>query len=110
MQLQQLQVSSSSDEPRRQVGRFVLLEEIGVGAKSVVYRAQEAGSGREVALKIIKLRGSSMDKQRVRREVEVRDMLHSLSCEHTCDFLVHAAATSVKASQHCKGIAVVTHA
>lgn len=64
--------SVTPDGPPTRVGRFELHCELGKGAKSVVYQAQEMSSGKEVALKIIKLRGSFMDRQRVRREVEVR--------------------------------------
>lgn len=62
----------SADGAPSHYGRYDLLGELGKGVQSVVYRAVESGSGREVALKIIKIRGSSIERQRVRREVEVR--------------------------------------
>lgn len=64
----------SADGAPSHYGRYDLLGELGKGVRSVVYRAVERGSGREVALKIIKIRGSSIERQRVRREVEVRTL------------------------------------
>ena len=58
--------------PRR-VGRFELIEQIGTGATSRVYRARDVESGGEVAVKVIHLESIAPDFQhRLRNEREIQ--------------------------------------
>jgi WD40 repeat protein/serine/threonine protein kinase len=56
--------------PRRQLGEFELLSELGRGGMGVVYRAWQPSLGRQVALKCLYQTGDPLAEARFRREIK----------------------------------------
>jgi len=59
----------SSGPPRRTLGEYELLSELGRGQQGVVYRAWQPGLGRQVALKCLARPGDPKAEARFRREI-----------------------------------------
>lgn len=68
----------------RQAGRFELLEVLGAGSSSVVYRAMQDRPRRPVALKVF-LGLAASDQAVVRREAELQAQLHHPGIVHVYD-------------------------
>ncbi len=59
-------------DPRKQLGDFRLLYQLGSGGMGVVYEAEQVSMGRRVALKILPMAGALQQKQLLRFRNEVR--------------------------------------
>jgi len=79
----------------RTVGQYELLEEIGSGATGIVFRAQQAGLSRMVAVKILRPFGTDDARERFRAEAELTAQLqhpsivqvHEVGTDAGCDFM-----------------------
>ena len=71
-----IRASESTDLPR--IGRFTLLEELSAGSQGIVYKAEQSGTKRIVALKVIRAGAlaTASERRRFRAEIEIISRLN----------------------------------